>query len=334
VLREEKGTIFEGVLVCSNPKCQCEYPVIDGIPIIVADVRTYVSQGILPIMSRTDLSDTIESLVGDCCGPGSPFDVQRQHLSTYAFDHYGDLDPRESGAAAASPGSALRFCKEALEAVAESDVAGPVIDVGCSVGRTSFVLAEALDELVLGVDLNFAMLRMAGAVLHQGVVRYPRRRVGVVYDRREFSAPFGKTLNVDFWACDATALPFAPEIFSLATSFNVLDCVSSPYDHLRSLARVLIPGGRAIIATPYDWSASATPVVSWLGGHSQRSGSQGSSEAMLRALLTGKHPQAIEGLELVSEVEGVPWSVRMHDRSSVHYRAHMLVIRKKRRAQT
>lgn len=108
VLREEQETVFEGILVCSNSQCRCEYPIIDGIPIIVADVRTYVSQGILPIIARTDLSDTMESLLGDCSGPGSSFDVQRQHLSTYAFDHYGDLDPQETGNAPISPGSVMR----------------------------------------------------------------------------------------------------------------------------------------------------------------------------------------------------------------------------------
>ena len=329
MLREQQGTVFEGVLVCSNPQCQCEYPIIDGIPIIVADVRTYISQGILPIIARTDLSDTMESLLGDCCGPGSSFDVQRQHLSTYAFDHYGNLDPQESGDGPVSPGSVLRLVKEGLAAVAGNHVAGPIIDIGCSVGRTSFAFAEALDEMVLGIDLNFDMLRTGSRVLHHGVVRYPRRRVGIVYDRREFPVAFNKAENVDFWVCDATALPFAAETFSLAADFNVLDCVSSPYDHLRSLARILMPGGSAIISMPYDWSTSATPVEAWLGGHSQRSKGRGSSKAMLHALLTGEHPQCIEGLELVFELEAIPWSVRMHDRSSVQYDVHMVGIRKK-----
>ena len=125
MLREHQGTVFEGVLVCSNPQCQCEYPIIDGVPIIVAQVRTYVSQGILPIITRTDLSDTMESLLGDCCGPGSSFDVQRQHLSTYAFDHYGDLDPQETEDAPVPPGSVPRLVKEGLAAVAGNHVAGP-----------------------------------------------------------------------------------------------------------------------------------------------------------------------------------------------------------------
>jgi hypothetical protein len=81
--------VIEGVLVCSNRECMGEYPIIDGVPIIVSDLRTYVSQNIMPILSRSDLSETMETLLGDCCGPGSAFDSHRQHVSTYAFDHYG-----------------------------------------------------------------------------------------------------------------------------------------------------------------------------------------------------------------------------------------------------
>src|SRR5260370_11265467 len=157
--------------------------------------------------------------------------------------------------------------------------AGPVIDAGCSVGRSSFALAERADGLVLGVDLNFAMLRLASEVLRLGTVCYPRRRVGLVYERREFPARFARSENVDFWACDVSALPFPPGTFGLAVSMNVLDCVSGPRELLVSLGRVLKTGGKAVLTCPYDWSSSATPVEGWLGGHSQQSPPPGSRQA-------------------------------------------------------
>src|SRR5690606_26253462 len=109
---------------------------------------------------------------------------------------------------------------------------GSTLDVGCSMGRPAFELAERRAGLVLGVDLNFAMLRVASRALREGVARYPRRRVGLVYDRREVPLSFPGAERVDFWACDALALPFADDTFALATSFNVLDCVVDPRDHL------------------------------------------------------------------------------------------------------
>ena len=73
---------------------------------------------------------------------------------------------------------------------------------------TSFALAEGEDRLVLGVDLSFPMLRLASEALRREQVRYPRRRVGVVYDARELDVSFPRMEAVDFWAADAIALPW------------------------------------------------------------------------------------------------------------------------------
>jgi SAM-dependent methyltransferase/uncharacterized protein YbaR (Trm112 family) len=328
VSKKTHDSIIEGVLVCSNQECLGEYPIIDGVPIIVADLRNYVSQNIIPILNRSDLSETTESLLGDCCGPGSALDSYRQHLSTYTFDHYGDLDSTEREDAPTLPGSVLNLLKQGLAGL-EKKVDGPAIDLGCAVGRTSFELARTVDDLIIGVDLNFAMLRTAASVLHEGRVVYSRRRVGIVFDKREFAAALEGSSKVDFWACDATFLPFADESFSLAASLNVLDCVQSPYDHLKELGRILRHKGGALLSAPYDWNVNATPAEAWLGGHSQRSESRGASEIMLRSLLAGGgHPYAIQELELVSEAEAVPWSLRLHDRSFMNYLVHLLVLRK------
>jgi SAM-dependent methyltransferase/uncharacterized protein YbaR (Trm112 family) len=348
--REEEGHILEGALHCTNADCLREYPIVDGIPLIVTNIRQYVSDNILPICARRDLSDFAESMLGDCCGPNSAFDQTRQHLSSYAWDHYGDLDPKEPEGKP-RPGSMLRGLEAGLKAAeegqvrcqrsevrgqgAESDhsflassatVRGPIIDVGCSVGRGSFALAERGADLVLGVDLSFAMLRVASEVLRQNVVRYPRRRAGLVYERHEFPAHFANMENVDFWACDATALPFPAGTFTLAVNMNLLDCVCAPRELLISLARMLKTGGKVVLTCPYDWSPAATPVEAWLGGHSQRSPMAGSCEAVLRALLTpGAHPSSINALKLVAERDNLPWQVRLHERSTMAYKVHLVV---------
>lgn len=324
VLKEKRGGILEGILLCSNPQCLSEFPIVDGIPIIVADLRTYVSCNILSINGRNDFTADMESLIGDCCGPGSAFDANRQSLSVYAFDHYGDFDPEKEALETVSPGSILNLVRKGLDAIGDTP-AGPVIDIGCATGRTSFELAEASDGIVLGVDLNFDMLRTAARILEDGIVKYPRRRVGMVYDRREFPASFMNAVNVDFWVCDAVALPFKNGCFQLATSFNVIDCLGSPREHLNELARILADGGRTIIATPYDWSATATPVEAWLGGHSQRAETQGSSETIVRGILGQEEHSREAGFRILSEIDAIPWQVRVHGRGTMMYQAHMLV---------
>lgn len=324
IAREEGGHVIEGVLHCQNANCLREFPIIDGIPIIVANIRQYIADNILSIYGRRDLGEIIESILGDCSGPGSAFDYARHLLSSYAWDHYAEFDPQEP-VAEPRPGSMLRTMKIGLE-MAEPVPAGPIIDVGCAVGRASFALAERGAELILGVDLNFPMLRMASEILRHGTARYPRRRVGVVYDRREFPVQFAHQENVDFWACDVTALPFPAGTFSMAVSMNVLDSVSSPHEMLLSIARILKPAGKLVLSCPYDWSSGATPLEAWVGGHSQRSPAAGSSEALLRNLLTpGAHGSSINDLILTAEKNQIPWHVRLHERSAMTYSSHVLV---------
>jgi SAM-dependent methyltransferase len=325
-VRGGRDDLLEGALHCTNPDCQCEYPVLDGIPILVPQVREYVGRNVFHLLARDDLSAEAESLLGDGCGPGSALDAMRLHLSSYAWDHYGDFDPHEPPAEP-RPGSVVRVLERGLAAAGALGT-GPVLDAGCSVGRSTFELARRTGGLVLGVDVNFSMLRLAADVLRRGVVRYPRRRVGLVYDRREFAVPFEDRENVDFWACDATALPFADGTFTAAAALNVLDCVASPLELLGALGRVLRPGAPLVLCTPYDWSGGVTPPEAWVGGHSQRSADRGASAPVLRALLTpGGHPASVAGLRLEAEMDDLPWHVRMHERSTMSYRLHLLVAR-------
>ncbi len=328
VSRETKGDIFEGVLVCSDMGCQGEYPIIDGIPIILPDLKSYISQFIFPIMARGDLGETIESILGDCCGSGSAIDVHRQHLSSYVYGHYGDLDPVEDPSGDAIPGAIKPLLENGLDLVGEISN-GPIIDVGCSVGRSSFLLAEKTDDIVLGVDLNFSMLKVALDLLTTGSASYPRRRVGMVYDRREFCVNFANRDRIDFWVCDALTLPFPNASFSFVSSMNLIDCVSSPHEHLVNLDRILRDYGKALLGTPYDWAASATAPESWIGGHSQRSEKQGKSEEHIRDLFKdGNSPARINGLKLIAEKEEEPWTVRLHERSVMKYLVHLLAIQK------
>ena len=133
---------------------------------------------------------------------------------------------------------------------------------------TALKLAERAadsEQLVLGVDVNLSMLRVAASAIYRGIVQYPRRRTGVVYDRRRLSIDVARAEYIDFWACDVLALPFAENSFALATMLNVLDSVRVPRDLLAEAARVLKPDGKAIITSPYDWSPAVTPIEAWLG---------------------------------------------------------------------
>lgn len=295
----------EGILVCTD--CKREYPIIDGIPILVGPIRAWLAANPLQVLQRSDLSPEVESLLGDVLGPGSQYDTLRQHVGMYAGDHYGS-----DGGTAAS----------LLERLPAEHVDGAAIDTACATGGTTFHLAQRTGAMTIGVDLNFAMLRVAAEVLQEGRARYARRRIGVVYDRIDIAVDAPERALVDFWCCDVAALPFADETFAVAASVNVADCTASPRATIAELARVVRPGGRALVSTPYDWAPTATPYENWVGGHSQRGPHDGAAEPLLRALLA-------ESFAIEHEEEHVPWRVRLHDRSAVDYDVHVVVGRKR-----
>ncbi len=332
VLREDAEEILEGLLECTDPDCRHLYPVVDGIPILVGDLRRVVSEQILGILARDDVSETIMAVLGECCGPSSTLDARRQHLSAYCWSHWGDFDPSERRTGADGPATIVSILERGLGRLAQrgAPATGPIVDLGCSVGRTTLELAERTDgaDLVLGIDLNLSMLRVARRALRQGCVRYARRHTGLVYEERAFAVPRERGGRVDFWCADAQSLPFGEASFALAVSLNLLDCVQSPLDHLKSLRDILRPGGYALVASPFDWSAGATIPQAWIGGHSPLGEAQGHSEHVLRSLVGGLHPAAIRGLEVIDEVDNLAWAVRLYERSTVQYQVDLFLLAK------
>ena len=96
VLEERDGDVLSGILHCPNPACRHEYPIIDGIPVIVPALGALLAERGIELLLREDLDPVLESLIGDAIGPGTWLDTLRQTLSTYAWDGWADLDPEEA----------------------------------------------------------------------------------------------------------------------------------------------------------------------------------------------------------------------------------------------
>ncbi len=248
----DREIIRAAILHCSNPGCRHEYPVIDHIPIIVPDLARVLSERATALLLRDDLDPALASLLGDAIGPDSWFDQLRQVASTYGWDSYADLDPQERPEPdGPQPGAARRCLARLLGLAPPGPEVRRAVDLGCGAGRTSFELAARHPgALVLGMDLDIGLLRLAQAAA-RGRMAYPRRRIGLAYDYRQFPATLDGAGRVDFWCCDALALPFAPGAADLAAALNLLDCVPEPRRLLAALAEAVRPGGRALLATPY-----------------------------------------------------------------------------------
>ncbi len=327
--RHGDDDIDEGILVCGA--CRMEFPILDGIPILLNDLRTFIRDNLSHLLTRTDVSPVLESVLADASGPGTVFEAARQFISSYASDHYGDLDAAVAGplTGPAAPGAVARHVAAGFELFGGgASGAGLALDLGCSVGRSSFELTRRTSGLVLGLDLNIPMLRLARRVLTTGRVNYRERRVGLVYDDRDFPVALPSPERVDFWAANVLEAPFRAARMGTVAAMNVIDCVPSPATFLHAVERLLAPGACGILSTPYDWSAAATPYEAWIGGHSQRGPMAGAAEPLIRSLIGGDHAHAARGLELVGERE-IEWHVRMHSRSTVLYQCHLMAVRRR-----
>lgn len=319
-----RAIITAGRLLCTNDACQQEYPIIDGVPIVVPNVREYVQAYQAQLLQRADMNTHVQSLIGDCLGPDSVFNQTRQYLSTYAADGYAEFEDSASG-----PTSASAALLKQINQLAGPSGPGPLLDLGCAVGRTSLDLAvaasDAGNELVLGIDQQFAMVQFAQRLLQQGAASYPLRSTGMVYEDRTIRLPRHTPANLDYWVCDAAVLPFANATFATAYGLNLLDSVANPVAVLASAARALQPGGSLRLATPFEWSSQVTPTEHWIGGHSQRSALGGDPVAMLQNMI-GRADAGLDNLRIVAQEDGLCWQTRITDRSFMQYQAYGLIL--------
>lgn len=315
----EDGEIIEGSLICSNRLCQREHPIIDGIPIVLADASSWLNQQILGLLKREDLSDFTLSMLGDLSGHSSALDRDRGNNAIYAHSHWSETSP-----------SYLSLF-EAASGLLSAPATGVWVDVGCSVGRGCFELAKATKDLVVGLDLNFSMLRIAQKIRRSRQVSYQSRRVGLVFDSHSYEVPDYPLEQVSFWCADVAILPFGAGTFDGAICMNMLDCVASPLGLLFELGRVTRPASESILCTPFDWAAGATEPASWIGGHSQRSTPhQGSSLAELRRFLSAGNEAGVDtGLFIEAEQDNVIWRLQTHERSTTEYDVYFARLRRK-----
>lgn len=305
--------IWHGTLHCTNPSCWMEFPILDGVPLIVPDPRSVLANQQHHVLWRQDLPDAMRGILGDAFGPGDAYDTLRYHLSLYGGDHYAGWGiDGESGVAA--------LLDWGLTALASgAPLAAPCLDLGGSVGRGGWELAQQVGGPTLVGDLNLSMLRFGQALALEGRIRLDLRRVGIVYDTVVLEIPEAAAAHApDFWGVDASALPFTADRFGLVSGINLVDCTAAPTNVISEVVRVVRPGGGVVLATPHDWSAQATEMPQWLGGHSQRGAHGGAPEPVLLATL------AQFGVADLVEAHDLTWRLRLHARSTMEYSVHAI----------
>jgi SAM-dependent methyltransferase len=113
---------------------------------------------------------------------------------------------------------------------------GPLLDVGCGMGR--YLAAGARrGRLAVGVDVAVYQLVLARKFLQE------------------------QGLEVQLCLANAEALPFEDAAFATAVGTDLLEHVDEPSRTIREIGRVLRPGGGAFFTTPNRFSLTPEPHV-------------------------------------------------------------------------
>lgn len=142
------------------------------------------------------------------------------------------------------------------------------LDLGCSVGRSSFILAQSFDQ-VDGVDFSARYIRH-GVNLQQGKsVRYLLENEGELVDFHEVSL-----MNVDLPCCenihfsqgDASNLKAVFKGYDVILVQHVLEQSYDPRLFLQTVHQRLNNKGLLVVVSSYDFNEQQTTKKNWLGG--------------------------------------------------------------------
>lgn len=190
-------------------------------------------------------------------------------LQQYLIFHYAGAEEQFSCRSGIANG--LEFPKRCVaEAVATIRLPRPAraLDLGCSVGRSSFELARYC-ETVIGIDYSNTFIKAARRLAVDGEHPVSRPDEGFRTTRLMVQVdPAIDRKRVRFEQGDAENLRQDIGQFDLVLACNLICRLQNPMRLLRHLPELVRPGGRLFLTTPFTWSERYTPSQNWLGGES------------------------------------------------------------------
>lgn len=193
------------------------------------------------------------------------------------------------------------------------------LDLGCSVGRSSFELAQVFDE-VMAIDFSANFINVGVKLKKYENLTFKVATEGDLFDEKTISLKElgleNNKHNVEFMQGDACNLKDLYTGYDLIYCSNLIDRLYYPQKFLDDIPNRVNKEGLLVLLSPYTWLEDYTPKANWLGGYLQ-------DNKEIKTLDTLK--QNLEGNFQLLEVMDVPFVIKETNRKFQHSVSQMSI---------
>lgn len=227
----------EGFLKCED--CHQLYPVIEGVPLLLANVAEYISSrptllGKWILSSKTSaMKEYLKEISSTLTRLNKPqgndlYEIDGSLYESYKWAQFS-FDSNDRFLSLLKHKMNPNDIYNKVVHSTPTNLDGAALDLGCSSGYATFQLAKKF-AYVIGVDLSFSFISEA------------RRRMA---DSR-----LG---NLDFIVADCLMPPFLPNKFDFIIALNIVELVDAEQllDRIHSLLK---QDGEVAFSSPYDYN--------------------------------------------------------------------------------
>ena len=237
-----------------------------------------------------------------------------ESISLYCEFHYGSENH-----------GVKNFCKNSIEILKPyiKDIkTKKALDLGCSVGRSTYELAKDFEE-VIGIDYSANFINVGVKLKEHDSLIYKVKKEGDIFEEKSVSL---KSLGledikdkVSFMQGDASNLKDIYKGFDLIFCSNLIDRLYYPLKFLQDIPNRINKDGLLVLLSPYTWLEDYTPKENWLGGYIK-------DNKEVYTLDTLK--ENLKDFELL-EIIDVPFVIKETSRKHQHTISEMTIWKKK-----
>ncbi len=263
--------IKKGVVTCEV--CNSRFPIIKGVLFLVENIENYFNnheEGLKRIVNQDFECIPKGFKIKESTSKNtSEWNLESEKVTSwYVFNHFigNSLTTRffdnERIVKHDNFNALLKVLNqnnlfELLENSLKKDSPKTTLDIGCNVGKSSFISSH-FSQNTLGVDINCYPIYVARTILlKNGDVESINMPFDLNSKKIDLKSIIRKDLKgsgfVDFIVCNINEGSIKKQTWDSIISFNVLDMMNSPQKLIQKKKHLLKDNGNLIQACPYIW---------------------------------------------------------------------------------